>query len=151
MRHAPWQLNRYQVWHGGDPKSLKTPYEITYKKPYTSVNFAFGEPLMARVVQRLQHFAKLEPRWVPGFSFGRSADSDEFMVALVDGSKRVVVTRDAQPISLQQFPDQSLWSSWFCLQPADRLILDWRKGLEKSQVVLRLGQMFRLLLPQELI
>ena len=111
------------------PKSLKTSYEITYKKPYTSVNFAFGEPLMARVVQRLQHFAKLEPRWVPGFSFGRSADSDEFMVALVDGSRRVVVTRDAQPISLQQFPDQSLWSSWFLSTTSRQMDFGLEEGI----------------------
>ena len=84
---------------------------------------------MARVVQRLQHFAKLDPRWVPGFSFGRSADSDEFMVALVDGSRRVVVTRDAQPISLQQFPDQSLWSSWFLSTTSRQMDFGLEEGI----------------------
>ena len=51
------------------------------------------------------------------------------MVALVDGSKRVVVTRDAQPISLQQFPDQSLWSSWFLSTTSRQMDFGLEEGI----------------------
>ena len=113
VSYSSWQLNRFQPWHGDEKKIARTPYEIVQHKPYTGTIFGFGEPIMARIVQEQIAFPKLLPRWIPGLSFGRVADSDEYLVASADGMRRLLSTRDVQPIDLQEFPPKAEWSWWF--------------------------------------
>ena len=95
IAHASWVCNRFQPTRGA------TPYEKVQHHTYRGLVFNFAEPVMVRVSD-LGDVAKLDSRWRPGVWAGKLTDSDEHIVATMDG---IVHGRSVRPLAASEVPE----------------------------------------------
>ena len=80
VEHGAETLNRFHVGADG-----RTPFERTKGKKFHGASFEFGQVVMHRHAGKVQG-GSMEARWSSGVFLGIKPTSDEYMIAMEDGS-----------------------------------------------------------------
>lgn len=112
----PWLVENaadcYNKFHVGPDG--KTAYEHVRGRPYRGEVFAFGTPVLHRVVGHVQG-ADMRERWLEGIYLGKQFASDEFLVSTTEGEvvrARAVLPRPGGVKLTKEMLDKIKGSPW---------------------------------------